>query len=662
LIKRKEDKIMTRIIEKLDKTWRFSVDKSEVGTKQGWYETGLPSYKEVSIPHTFNIEPETLDYRGTSWYEYRFTPTEAWSEKRVRIQFNGIYRDADIWLNGKVIGSHYNSGFTTFTIDTKGEFKVGVENLLIIKVQNHYSKLALPYGSTFDWADDGGIFREVCFIITGQLAFDNVKISAKPLIPSQRQRYTHSKALWKATAALCSIPSVSGDSSYSFEIYEGIEAAKKSIYKSEDIQIQDALSVAFPEITLDQVALWHFDFPQLYTAIITLKQNGVISDQVSINFGFREFLTENHRFLLNGEYVRLCGTEWMPGSNPTYGNAEPTEYMISILKQLKESNCIFTRFHWQQDEAIYHWCDKNGMLVQEEVPHWGKAPEEPGTHELAVSKQQIDDMMTSHYNHPSIIMWGMGNELNGQDKNIWDFMLELKDYIKSIDPDRQVNYMTNTILQNPSNDATRVGDVLMINEYIGTWHGDLDTEEELNKIVAANENRPIVISEFGLCEPTHVGGDKRRSKMFIEKMNIYSKFPEIAGIINFCLNDYRTQMGEEGAHLLRRRVHGSTDIFAEPKPSYYVVQNYCSPIQILSMGNVNGNFNISLQAKDTLPSYIVDKYYIVFEDNDGKASVTVVIPTLKPGEQWDITLDYTISRIQIFRPNGFLVEDRYVNS
>lgn len=170
---------------------------------------------------------------------------------------------------------------------------------------------------------------------------------------------------------------------------------------------------------------------------------------------------ENHRFVLNGEYVRLCGTEWMPGSNPAYGNAEPKEYMISILKQLKESNCVFTRFHWQQDEAIYDWCDQNGILVQEEIPHWGKVPEEPGSQQMSVSKQHIDEMMASHYNHPSIIMWGMGNELMGQSANIWGFMLELKDYIKSIDPDRQVNYVTNTILENPSADATRIGDILM---------------------------------------------------------------------------------------------------------------------------------------------------------------------------------------------------------
>ena len=78
------------------------------------------------------------------------------------------------------------------------------------------------------------------------------------------------------------------------------------------------------------------------------------------------------------------------------------------------------------------------------------------------------------------------------------------------------------------------------------------------------------------------------------------------------------------------------------------------------MCNVNGNFNIRLRAKDTLPSYLVDKYYIVLWDNAGKIIEKVIIPTLKPGEQWDIVLNYNINRIQIFRPNGFLVDDRYL--
>lgn len=647
---------MSRIVTNLNQVWKFTIDPKEIGENEKWYQTGLPQYEGIEIPHTFNVDPKTVNYRGSAWYEYSFTPEKSWEGKRVRIQFNGVYRDADIWLNGEFLGQHYNSGFTTFVIDTDGKIKHGTENHLIIKVQNNYSDKALPYEKSFDWADDGGIFREVSFIITGQLSFDNVKISANPIINTYGNRITQTDAVFKAEALLTQDGIPNGSRSCEIEIYEGIEDEKKLIYQSNTINIDNSASLYFPEINLSNVTLWHFDFPKLYTAVITLKLQNAISDQVSITFGFREFLTENHRFILNGEYVRLCGTEWMPGSNPIYGNAEPKEYIYKILKQLKESNCVFTRFHWQQDAAVYDWCDRNGMLVQEEIPHWGKVTEIPGKHQMEVSKQQIDDMIASHYNHPSIIMWGMGNELSGQAPEIHAFVSELKEYIRNKDSYRQINYITNTMFIDASKDATRIGDVLMVNEYIGTWHGNLNEIEELKKIVKTNPNRPIVISEFGLCEPTHTGGDKRRSKLFTEKMDIYEKFPEISGIINFCLNDYRTQIGEEGNHQFKRRVHGSTDIFGEPKPSYYIVQDYCSPIQVTDLHFDNSEICLCLSVKDALPSYVVDQYTIIFWNQD-----TIVekrkISTLKPGEQLNIQVTGLVDQVQIVRPNGFLVKE-----
>ncbi len=646
---------MSRIVKPLNDSWRFTIDKEQAGLREQWQVTGLPVYREVTIPHTFNVESETQDYRGMAWYEYHFTPKADWENKRIRIQFNGVYRDADIWVNGNFIGRHYNSGFTTFVMDTNHTILINQENILTVCVQNHYSQEALPLNDRFDWADDGGIYREVSFIITEWDAFDYVKLMAVPEITAAGKRQRTAAAAFSVHAFLCDTINVQSNLFCSYKLYKGWEQSKELIYSSDTYPVTGGTDFETNAISIDKVALWHFDNPQLYTVILQLYSKDKLSDELSISFGFRELKNQNSQLILNGEIVRLVGTEWMPGSNPAYGNAEPKEYIDTILAQLKEANCIFTRFHWQQDEAVYEWCDRNGMLVQEEIPSWGLL-DPPGEVQMEVSKCQADEMIKSHGNHPSIISWGMANELLGQAPETAAFMNELRKYIKSIDPNRLVTYTTNTVWEGATTDATLEGDILMINDYIGTWHGSLDPEAELRKVITANPNRVLIIAEFGLCEPKFSGGDQRRSLLFKNKMDLYRKFPEIGGIINFCLNDYRTQMGEEGKGMLKRRVHGSTDIFGEPKPSYYIVREDCSPLKIVQIDFSADICTLTLQAADKLPSYLVEHYYIRVLDQNGAECSKVQIPALTPADTCKLSFAFHRGHsLQICRPNGFTV-------
>jgi beta-glucuronidase len=243
---------MSRLIRKLEQAWRFAIDPEDKGVREEWFRTGLPSWKEIKVPHTFNIEPETATYRGSAWYSYHFTPNEEWEGKRVRIQFNGVYRDADIWLNGERIGQHYNAGFTTFTIDMCDKYKIGAINHLVVKVQNNYSTLALPYNSSFDWADDGGIFREVYFIISGKFAIDHVRIDAKPIISSYGNRITEAKATLEAKAVLLFGESSNENKSYEVKIYKGVDDEKGLIYQSDKMEIDNTALVTLPEIHFDK--------------------------------------------------------------------------------------------------------------------------------------------------------------------------------------------------------------------------------------------------------------------------------------------------------------------------------------------------------------------------------------------------------------------------
>ena len=206
--------------------------------------------------------------------------------------------------------------------------------------------------------------------------------------------------------------------------------------------------------------------------------------------------------------------------------------------------------------------------------------------------------------------------------------------------------MSNTWFENPMIDGTVDGDMLMINDYIGTWHGERDEHAELARLIGDNPGRPVVPSEFGLCEPAFSGGDARREQIFLEKMEAYRQHEEIAGTIYFCLNDYRTQMGEEGEGKSRRRVHGSVTMDGQPKPSYYAVQRECAPFTLQwEQGQ------LIITCRRDLPGYEMRGYLVELRDAQEKRMGQAVIERLRPGESMKLPAQ-DAAAAAVYRPTG----------
>jgi beta-glucuronidase len=614
--------------------WRFQLGESN---------EGLENARQVEVPHTWNIESDSEEYWGIGWYGCEIFADELWRGKRVFTHFGAVYHDAVIYLNGVEVGRHEQSGYTPFDIELTEELSYGCKNWLTVKVDNRFSDIMLPYERSFDWPNDGGIIRPVTLRVTGTSMIKTHRITARPFILDNGLRQDSGSGAFHIDAVIDGPPQ--SELQLEWEIYEGADDQK--IFKDRGSAMITGLNIKTKVKVWPDVKFWHFDAPCLYTVRLALKHKDNVEDEKETVFGFKEFRTKGSQLLLNGEAVRLCGTEWMPGSNPEYGMAESRAQLETMLIRLKESNCVYTRFHWQQDDWVYDWCDRHGILVQEEVPFWGKNPEKIGMQQWKNFTQQINEMVNFHYNHPSIFAWGVGNELDGQNEVTIQYIKEAVAAAHGLDDTRMANYVTNTIYLDPSKDGTIAGDMLMINDYIGTWHGDLDQYAEWDKIVEMNPDKPITPAEFGLCEPAWPGGDKRREEIFLEKMDCYRKYPSIAGTIYFCLNDYRTQVGEDGRGKMKQRIHGSTDLYGQPKASYYVVKKEYAPVIIERKQSA-----IYLTCRNDLPSYEVRGYYIQLEKVGGELK-RVDVPNLRPGESWSVDGIFQESDVlRIYRPNG----------
>lgn len=644
----KGEKQAVRKIISLNGSWNFSVDSLSIGKSNHWETNGLPknTSRIVSVPHVWNVEKGLEKYTGNCWYERDFEVSESDLQKTVRIQFDAVYHDAVIYINGKKAGEHIGSGYNRFFIDISSFIKKG-NNTLTVIVNNDFSRNTIPFLKSYDWANDGGIYRSVSLVITEPQAVKNIKIVGTPngskgvadidvsFIENSKIDFSKLKLMVKIT--------------------EENQATNKIIFNSElkgKLENDDFKTV----LNFDKINPWHFDAPNLYKLTLQLFIDGNLKDEYTTVFGFRSIKIEKNRYVLNGEPIRLMGVEWMPGSNMERSMAETTADFEKNLKLMKNANCIFTRFHWQQDEAVFDWCDRNGILVQEEIPYWGGATMLNDTL-LALGRKHLIEMTENHYNHPSIISWGIGNELESHNPENVNRLRTLYNEAKKIDASRLVNFVSNKlhkgkpIQKDYVPDASGEFDMLMFNEYYSTWFGQsIDViGGELDRISGEYNNKPITISEWGLCEPAHKGGDPRRIKEMAEQLEIYGSKDYVAGAIYFCLNDYRTHMGEDFTYAYPLRVHGVCDIFGNPKPSYYALKKESSPVIIKSVEIKNGTANITLLGKNTIPSYTLRNYVIVCGNEK------VVIDKLEPGQERTFKIKIRANEFSIIRPTGFEV-------
>jgi beta-galactosidase len=655
-------------LESLCGEWLFRTDSTDSGTSERWFDADAPStgWQQVNVPHTWQTEPSVAEYYGKAWYRRSFDVPAYWRTFAVRIEFESVFHTATVWINGQVAGEHRGKGYTAFTFDITHLLHWGGINALAVRVDNAFNEHMLPRGRSSDWAHDGGIFRPVQLLIAPKVFVERVDIEATPNLTSGNATIaitSHirntSRKDWRGKTSYRIVDEESG-----LTVLAGSAGRVPSIKRG-------TTETQTTQVELTKPKLWHFDHPDLYRLEFSIME-GRESHCLSTIFGIRKLEVKDGAFHLNGECVRLMGVERMAGSNPEFGMAEPEHWICHDHADLKHLNCIFTRVHWPQDKRVLDYCDRHGILMQTEIPAWGSDTfkgmgPQPDANIVENGLEQLREMIARDRNHPCVVVWGLCNEIWGQDPPAYQFAKRMLQEAKKLDPGRLCSYASNSLDSTPERDVAGLMDFVEANEYFGTWApgSAADAGGYLDKIHAAFPGKPIVISEYGYCACTadRPEGDEHRKEILrTHDLEIRSR-EYIAGAIFFCYNDYRTHVGDRGAGVLKQRVHGVVDVYGAKKQSYELLRKESSPIESLALENHLNTFQVILRTRGDLPMYTLRGYKLC-STFYGQGDIPVElqeaeIPELPPANSARLEVKFSQSevptciRFDVMRPTGF---------
>ncbi len=569
--------------------WSFRIDSGNVGKEQRWFgsDESISAWHKVLVPHTWQVDPVFVDYRGVAWYRRTFDALSEWQNSAVRIEFEAVFHTATIWVNGELAGEHVRKGYTAFVLDITHLLRWGSSNTLAVRVDNAFDEHMVPRGRSSDWAHDGGIYRPVQLIITAKTFVERVDVEALPDLASGNGklaitayvRNTSSKA-WMGRASYRIIDDETG-----------LAVVTSSDTPGFVIKSGEAHARKF-EATLPKAKLWHFDHPNLYRLIFSIA-GGQEAHQLAVTFGVRKLEAKGSGFYLNSQWI-------------THDHDD-----------LKHLNCVFTRVHWPQDKRVLDYCDRHGILMQSEIPAWGYDTfagmgAEPDADILRNALEQLREMIARDRNHPSVVVWGLCNEISGQNPPAYQFAKHMLEEAKRLDPNRLCSYASNSLGETPKRDAAGLMDFIETNEYFGSWApGPPEAvAKHLDDLHAAFPGKPVVISEYGYCACTEdrPEGDERRMEILRSHDAAIRTKDFVAGVIFFCYNDYRTHVGDRGVGALKQRVHGVVDLLGAQKGSYEALRRESSPVESLTLENHLNTFKLRLRTRPDVPAYTLRGY------------------------------------------------------
>lgn len=466
---RKELDFMRRKIE-LKENWKFiknAADAMRAAEAEG---------EAVSLPHTWNAvdgqDGGNDYYRGTCWYVKELDRPSMNASDRVYLEFCGAAMTCEVYVNGEKLTRH-EGGYSTFRVDITE--KLQDKNIIAVSVNNENNTVVYP--QTADFTFYGGLYRDVNLIVVPETHFaldycGTPGIKVTPVVDLNEKKAVVTVEAWVTGAA----------SHIKFEV-DG-----KTIVTP--VKEQHARA----EFILEDVHLWDGIYdPYLYTAEACLD-NG---DKVSARFGCRQFSIDPQKgFYLNGRPYLLRGVSRHQDFKGV-GNALTMEHHKRDMEIIREIGATTLRLaHYQHAQEFYDLCDENGLIVWAEIPYITMHMKNGRANTLL----QMEELVVQNYNHPSIICWGLSNEITAASAVNEDLLENhrlLNDLCHQLDATRPTT-MANVFMLETDSPILEIPDINSYNLYFGWYLGDLEQNDEFfDEYHAKYPDRIIGFSEYG---------------------------------------------------------------------------------------------------------------------------------------------------------------------
>ena len=464
-----------RSIIKLNEGWSFLKGTSDIAA-EGEFVT-------VDLPHTYNAE-DGFDggndyFRGSCLYKKTLN-TGSLPEGLHYLEIRGANSSADVYVNGKAL-AHHDGGYSTWRVNITDALTDG-DNEISIIVDNAPNDFVYPQMADFTFY--GGLYRDVYLVTVDESHFDLDYFGAPGI---------------KITPAVNGADAFVEVEVYTTELKDG-EKIVYTLYDKEENELQKIESTDKKIVfEIKDVHLWNGRRdPYLYCCEAELVRGDEVVDNVCSRFGVRTYeIDPNRGFILNGEEYPLRGVS-RHQDRFGFGNALLPEHHKEDIELIMEVGATTIRLaHYQHDQYFYDLCDENGLVIWAEIPYISKHM--PAGRANTVS--QMTELIAQNYNHPSIVVWGLSNEISigGSDEDLLENHRILNDLCHKMDSTRKTTIAAVSMCK-MDDPYLQIPDVVSYNHYFGWYGGDTSMNGPwFDKFHETHPTIPIGCSEYG-CE------------------------------------------------------------------------------------------------------------------------------------------------------------------